>query len=90
MHRPSSREILKDNQSYYSLVIAVAKRAREITNDAEISGFELIEKPVKLAVEEFSEGEYLLIESDTIGEIIDIKKYDDAGILFDNDDEIGE
>lgn len=88
MHRPSSREILKGNQSYYSLVIAVAKRARQITNEAEINGDELIEKSVKLAVEEFAYGEYLLIESDTIGEIIDIKKYDDAGILFDN--EIGE
>ncbi|MBR1562107.1 MAG: DNA-directed RNA polymerase subunit omega, partial [Ruminococcus sp.] len=34
MLRPSVSEILSNNESYYSLVIAVAKRAREITEDA--------------------------------------------------------
>ena len=30
MHRPSATDILQPNQSYYSLVIGVAKRARAI------------------------------------------------------------
>ena len=30
MLRPAVSQILKNNESYYSLVIAVAKRAREI------------------------------------------------------------
>ena len=34
MLRPAVVEILKNNESYYSLVIAVAKRAREITDEA--------------------------------------------------------
>ena len=34
MLRPAVSQILKNNESYYSLVIAVAKRAREITSDA--------------------------------------------------------
>lgn len=35
MLRPAVSEILKDGQSYYSLVIAVAKRARQIAQEAE-------------------------------------------------------
>ena len=34
MLRPAVCQILKNNESTYSLVIAVAKRAREITDDA--------------------------------------------------------
>lgn len=71
MHRPSIGEILKNNESYYSLVIAVAKRAREIAIQAEESGEVLVEKPVKLAVEDFADGTYKLIESENIGETIE-------------------
>ena len=35
MLRPAINDILKDGQSYYSLVVAVAKRAREITEESE-------------------------------------------------------
>jgi len=67
MHRPSLSEILKKDESYYSLVVAVTKRAREIAVNAEQSGTVLIEKPVQLAVEEFACGEYNLIETENIG-----------------------
>ena len=33
MHRPSVSDLLKNGESYYSLVVAVAKRAREITDE---------------------------------------------------------
>ena len=46
MHRPSAPELLKPGQSYYSLVVAVAKRAREISQIADESHEILIEKPV--------------------------------------------
>ena len=36
MLRPAVSQILKNNESYYSLVIAVAKRAREIIDGAEV------------------------------------------------------
>ncbi len=62
MHRPASTDILKQGESYYSLVIAVAKRAREIAEQAEAQNMELLEKPVKIAVEEFAAGKYHLIE----------------------------
>lgn len=71
MHRPSLNEILKKDESYYSLVVAVAKRAREIAIEAEESGEILIEKPVQLAVEEFADGIYKLVESENIGQQIE-------------------
>lgn len=68
MHRPSSADILQGNQSYYSLVIGIAKRARTIAEDAEEKGEILIEKPVKLAVEEFARGDYRFVEREDIGQ----------------------
>ncbi|WP_312641670.1 DNA-directed RNA polymerase subunit omega [Hydrogenoanaerobacterium sp.] len=67
MLRPSISQILKNNESPYSLVVAVAKRAREITEEAEENKKVLVEKPVMLAVEEFANGKVKLIESANIG-----------------------
>lgn len=67
MHRPSANEILKNNESYYSLVVGVAKRARQIAIEAEEDGEILLEKPVQLAVEELARGEFRIIEDDDIG-----------------------
>lgn len=71
MHRPSANELLKKNESYYSLVVAVAKRAREIAEEAEERGESLVEKPVQQAVEELEKGEYKIIESENIGKEIE-------------------
>ena len=71
MHRPSVPELLKPGQSYYSLVVAVAKRAREIAQQADDKHEILLEKPVQLAVEDFAKGRYKLIEGDEIGVIRD-------------------
>ena len=54
MLRPALSEPLKPNQSYYMLVVAVAKRAREIVEEAAEEERILVEKPVKLAVMEFA------------------------------------
>ena len=63
MLRPAAIQILKNNESYYSLVVAVAKRARAITEEAAENKTVLNECPVKMAVDEFASGEYKLIES---------------------------
>ena len=63
MLRPAAIQILKNNESYYSLVVAVAKRARAITEEAAENKIVLNECPVKMAVDEFASGEYKLIES---------------------------
>lgn len=54
-------QILSADQSRYSLVIAVAKRAREISNEAESKGEILIEKPVNLAVADLADHKYKII-----------------------------
>ncbi|MBQ7800516.1 MAG: DNA-directed RNA polymerase subunit omega [Oscillospiraceae bacterium] len=64
MLRPAMNDILKDGQSYYSFVIAVAKRARDIAETAMDSGVLLDEKPVDLAVNEFYDGKYEFIETE--------------------------
>lgn len=64
MHRPSATEMLKNNESYYSLVVGVAKRARQIAEEAEEKGEILSEKPVQLAVEEFEQGRFKIIEEE--------------------------
>jgi len=71
MHRPGANDILKAGQSYYSLVIGVAKRAREIAEEAEQEGRILTQKPVQLAVDEFAAGEYQLFEKEDLGKEIE-------------------
>ena len=62
MLKPSADLIIDPKQSRYSLVVGVAKRARQIVEEAEKAGEILVEKPVDLAVHDFMEGKYRLIE----------------------------
>lgn len=62
MLRPSINQLITKNESYYSLVIGVAKRARQIADDLYSENKVLEEKPVKTAVEEFASGKYRIIE----------------------------
>ena len=64
MLKPSATEILRDKQSIYSLVMAVAKRARDIADEADEQKIPIAGKPVKMAVEEFAKGEYVFYELD--------------------------
>lgn len=55
---PSVTELIKgENKCRYSLVIAVAKRARDIAAEADARDEKLTQKPVKLAVKSFDDGE---------------------------------
>ena len=49
-------DMLKHVQSRYLLVNVVAKRARQISEEAEVLNEELSEKPVTLAIHEVAEG----------------------------------
>ena len=62
MLRPSINQIASKNESYYSVVLAVAKRAREIADDLCKNNQILEEKPVKTAVEEFANRKYSFVE----------------------------
>ncbi len=58
MLRPSMTSIIKPGDNYYSFVVGVAKRARQIA-EVEDENHEITdEKPVKKAVEEFAAGRY--------------------------------
>lgn len=64
MLRPAMNDILKDGQSYYSFVIAVAKRARDIAEDAIENGTLLNEKPVDIAVNDFADEKFTFVETE--------------------------
>ena len=70
MLNPDLRELLaKDDMSRYSLVIATAKRAREIAENAEKNHDIIIQKTVTIALEEILRGDYTLTESPDLEKI---------------------
>ena len=62
MLKPSANIIKTPHMNQYSLLIAVAKRARQISEQAENEGAKLVEKPVDLAVQDFVQDRYRIIE----------------------------
>ncbi len=64
MRRPSVDDMLANRTTRYSLVIAVAKRAREISADVKKKEQILDEKPVLLAIEEFKKHKFNILEPD--------------------------
>lgn len=63
MLKPTDIEKLQGDKSRYAVVIGIAKRAREIAQDAEDNSVILTEKPVSLAINDFTEGDYRLVMS---------------------------
>ncbi len=61
MLRPAITQLISKNDSYYSLVIGIAKRAREIADELCAENKILEEKPVKTAVEEFAAGKFKIV-----------------------------
>lgn len=68
MLRPAVNQIISKNESCYSLVIAVAKRAREISDELYKNEETLEEKPVKTAVEEIASGKCKIVSTLSQGE----------------------
>ena len=64
MLRPSLNQLMTKNESCYSVVVGIAKRAREIAD--ELYDQELKEKPVQTAVDELAAGKYRIIESEEL------------------------
>jgi DNA-directed RNA polymerase subunit omega len=56
--------VLSGKENRYSFVIAVAKRAREISSEAEFNGEILQDKAVNLAIEDFKRKKYYILEPD--------------------------
>lgn len=58
------KPLLKGGISRYSLVVGVAKRSREIADEAKEKKEIIVEKPVSLAVEELLDGMFTINEPD--------------------------
>ncbi|MCI7350282.1 MAG: DNA-directed RNA polymerase subunit omega [Ruminococcus sp.] len=66
MLRPAISQITTKNENSYSVVIGVAKRARQITEELYENGMVLEQKPVKTAVEEFAARKYFIVEDPSL------------------------
>lgn len=65
MKRVSLDDMLKGKESRYALVIGVAKRAREIAQGFKDENIITDEKPVLLAIEDFKNHKYNILEPET-------------------------
>lgn len=64
MHKVCVDDIINGKVSNYPLVVAVAKRAREITDDIVMNSKIVEEKPVKIAYNEIKSHKYDIFEPD--------------------------
>lgn len=64
MKRVSIDDMMNGKESRYALVIGVAKRAREISDGFKEDGIITDDKPVLLAIDDFKNHKYNIIEED--------------------------
>ncbi len=64
MLAPNDIEELKGDNSRYAVVVGVAKRARQIAEEAEANKEIIIEKPVSLAIQDFRNGDCSIFVSE--------------------------
>lgn len=74
MRKLSVEDIVKDNENCYSFVVAIAKRARQISEEANDEGEILDEKPVHMAVKEFVAGQFRIDKEPKEEETEEIKE----------------
>ena len=66
MLRPSISQITTKNENSYSVVIGVAKRARQIADEIYENKQILEQKPVKTAVDEFAARKFSIVEDPSV------------------------
>ena len=62
MYKPSIDDMFSGKESRYALVIGIAKRAREISEEFENNNVVTTNKPVLLAIKEFENHKYNILE----------------------------
>ncbi len=62
MLKPQIAQLLNECDSPYSLVVTIAKRSRDIAQDALDNKEILDDKPVNMAIEEFGAHKYKIVE----------------------------
>lgn len=66
MFNPDLKKLLKDCNSRYSLVVGIAKRAREIRDEANSNEVLLDEKCVSTAINDIYDGKYVVEEPEEV------------------------
>ena len=56
MLRPAMSQIIREGESYYAFVVAVARHAREIADYWADNGLPMEKKPVTASLEDFASG----------------------------------
>ena len=62
LSKPNVKEIMPKVGNRYQSVLAIAKRAREITDDIVLKGDIVEEKPVNLAIKDFNKGKFKILQ----------------------------
>ena len=65
---PAMNKLTANVPNRYLLVNVVARRARQIAEEAEMTGLHLDEKPVTLAIHEVADGKLTSVDADTAAE----------------------
>ena len=63
---PAMNKLTANVPNRYLLVNVVARRARQIAEEAENEGYELYEKPVTLAIHEVADGKLSVAAADVV------------------------
>jgi len=83
--KPTQVPEVSGDQNRYSLVIAVAKLARQISEEASKKEEILIEKPVDLAVQNMIEKRYSITPIEDQEEVIETKEYIGETLFSENE-----
>ncbi len=66
MLKPEIGQLLEECSSPYSIVIAVAKRSRDLAEKAQEEGIELYDKPLNVAIDEFGSHRAMPVSGDML------------------------
>ncbi|MGI5889019.1 MAG: DNA-directed RNA polymerase subunit omega [Oscillospiraceae bacterium] len=61
MLKPEIGQLINETPSVYGLCVAIAKRARDISDQAAEDGIELPDKPINIAIDEFGHHQLRLV-----------------------------
>ncbi len=64
MLKPEIAKLLDECESSYSLVVAVAKRSRDVAAKAEETKEEPYDKPINVAIDEFGSNKLKIVEGE--------------------------
>lgn len=62
MLKPEISQLITEADSVYALVVAVAKRSRDVAQEAQENDEELYDKPINVAIDEFASHKFTVVE----------------------------